>query len=149
MVCPTAESRSLPVQPIPGMKTMFGNIRRMLHRLSILPIALASLALLTSAHSAQGQNLEVSGVGGFGVAERDGYGIPGVASRGVTFAWPYTSAHKVQFDYAFGHIERTSFTTIVTSSQEATWSKRAEGAAVHFSSSAPAYNTKRTTRTKW
>ena len=71
-----------------------------------LVVCLFLFALLTSARSMHGQNFEASGNGGFGVAERDGRGIPGVPSGGVTFGWPYTSTRKFQFDYTFGHIER-------------------------------------------
>jgi hypothetical protein len=60
------------------------------------PRALAAclFALLMSARSMRGQNFEASGNGGYGVAERDGGGN-WVPSGGVTFGWPYTSAHKV------------------------------------------------------
>jgi len=72
----------------------------------VFVIGLALLALLTSARSMHGQNLEVSGIGGFGVADGDGYGKSRVPSGGVALAWPCTSAHKLQFDYTFGHLER-------------------------------------------
>ena len=53
-----------------------------------------------------GQSFEASGVGGLGVADGDGYGKSRVPSGGLTFGLPCGSAHKVQFDYAFGHLER-------------------------------------------
>ena len=45
----------------------------MLTRPSILRTALASLALLASSRSIQGQSFEISGLGGFGVADGDGF----------------------------------------------------------------------------
>lgn len=50
--------------------------------------------------------MEVSGNGGFGVAERSGFGIPGVPTGGATVGWSFLPNHKAQFDYAFGSIER-------------------------------------------
>ena len=64
------------------------------------------LPLMAGAIHAQG--LEVSGNGGFGVAERDGYGLPGVPSAGVSIGWPSNTSGKIQFDYGFSHIERKS-----------------------------------------
>jgi hypothetical protein len=71
-----------------------------------LVVCLFIFGVLISARSMHGQNFEASGNGGFGVAERDGFGIPGVPSGGGTLGWPSASTHKVQFDYAFGHMER-------------------------------------------
>jgi hypothetical protein len=45
------------------------------------------------------QSFEASANGGYGVAERTGFGIPGVPCAGATFAW----RDRVQFDYSFGH----------------------------------------------
>jgi hypothetical protein len=64
------------------------------------------LAFLTPACATRGQTFEAFGSGGFGVADGDGYGKSQVPSGGVAFGWPYGSAHKVQFDYAFAHLER-------------------------------------------
>lgn len=71
-----------------------------------LLVVLFSLVVLISTASLNGQSLEASGVGGFGVADGDGYGKSRVPSGGVAFGWPYDSAHKVQFDYIFAHLER-------------------------------------------
>jgi hypothetical protein len=71
-----------------------------------LVLVCSLFAFLASARLMPGQNFEASGNGGFGVADGDGYGKSRAPSGGVTLGWPYTSAHKLQFDYTFAHLER-------------------------------------------
>jgi hypothetical protein len=80
-----------------------------------LGVCLFGVSILISACSMFAQNFEASGNGGFGVAERDGFGIPSVPSGGVTFGWQFSLANKLQVDYAFGHIERQNGTGITPS----------------------------------
>jgi hypothetical protein len=71
-----------------------------------LVVCLLSVGFYIGIRPVYCQNVEASGNGGFGLAERSGFGIPGVPSGGGTVGWAFAPAHKLQFDYSFGQIDR-------------------------------------------
>lgn len=82
--------------------------------------AVVGIVLLANIAPVLGQGFEASGVGGYGMAERTGFGYPGVPSGGAAVAWAYSSRSKLQFDYVFGRCSLTASTTAGISSPEAT-----------------------------
>jgi hypothetical protein len=72
------------------------------------PVFLLALLGVQPSAVLPAQRLELSAAGGFGVAERNGYGLPGVPWWGAAVAWRSGAWRKFQFDYAFGHIRRES-----------------------------------------
>lgn len=52
------------------------------------------------------ESLDVSANAGVGVAERDSFGLRAVPSVGASLRAAVTAHHRLQFDYAFGHLER-------------------------------------------
>jgi hypothetical protein len=71
-----------------------------------LQTCLLVCAILIPPCSLYGQDCEVSGNGGLGLAERNSFGLQRVSSAGAAFGCSFLSRHKLQFDYTFGHIER-------------------------------------------
>lgn len=80
-------------------------------RQTALVLCLLSTGILASVGSMYGQTFELSGNGGFGVAERDGFGIRSAPSGGVALGWPFGLTNKLQFDYTFADIERDTATS--------------------------------------
>jgi hypothetical protein len=113
---------------------------------ALLPIA-ATIVLHTT--QMQGQSFEISGLGGFGVADGDGYGKSRVTSGGVTFGWPYASGHKLQFDYTFAHLERRFINYNRHFFTGSYVIQPRQGRTRPFFSSGRVCNTRRTTQTKW
>jgi hypothetical protein len=119
-------------------------------------VRLGVFAFLLADRSVPGQSFEASANGGFGIAERDSFGIRSVPLAGVTFGWPFPSVHKLEFDYTFGHIERETESSgghaqasiVVSSSLQAMCSSDDKAATVPFSKSVLVFSTRRTMTTK-
>ncbi len=72
-------------------------------------VVFALFMIACAAPPSRAQDLEISGLAGYGVTGGDDQDAAGTAGFGASLLWPATSRHAFQFDYLFGDFKDRIF----------------------------------------